>query len=112
MEVVILCTTPGRSESEKIAEVLLEKQLIACANVLDSVQSLFSWDGAMQNEKENLMVIKSHAGHFEAIEAIVNDLHPYDVPELIALPILKGNKAYMEWLRESVNKKDEHHAGN
>lgn len=102
MEIMIFCTTANRAEAEAISALLLERKLIACSNVLDGVHSLFWWEGSVQNEKEHIMIMKTTEDLFEQVEETVRKMHSYDVPEIIALPIVKGSKDYLNWLREAV----------
>lgn len=102
MEIVIFCTTANRAEAEAISAALLERKLIACSNVLDGAHSLFWWEGKVQNEKEHIMIMKSVDDLFEQLEETIKKMHSYDVPEIIALPIVKGSKEYLNWLKEAV----------
>jgi len=102
MYVVILITTKDVPEAKKIAQALLNKKVIACANIVKDIQSLFWWKGKVDKAKEVLMIIKSKKEHFQKIIKIVKSLHSYDVPEIIALPIVAGNKDYLKWIEEVV----------
>ena len=97
--VVVLVTCASKKEAESIASSLLTKRLIACANIISSVQSKFRWHGRINNAKEVLMLIKAKAGNFKAIEKEVKYMHSYEVAEIIALPIIKGSKEYLEWIK-------------
>lgn len=100
MFAVILCTTPV-SEVEKLARPLVEEQLVACINVSD-VNSFFRWDGKLEDEKEALLIMKTTTDKIDDVVRRVQDLHSYDVPEVIALPIIGGHEGYLEWVRTSV----------
>jgi periplasmic divalent cation tolerance protein len=93
-----MVTVGGKQEAEKIAQQLLEEKLIACANILGPVSSHFHWAGKIDKAEEYLMLMKSRADLFEALSERVKALHSYEVPEVLALPILKGSKAYLDWL--------------
>lgn len=105
MEIMIVCTTPTRAEAEAMAAVLLDRSLVACCNILDGVHSVFLWKNQVQNEKEHIMLIKTDDSHYETIEETIKKMHSYEVPEIIALPIVKGSKEYLDWLREAVGVK-------
>ena len=98
--VVILVTTPTIDEARKIGNALVEEKLIACANIIPQVESIFYWQDKVCNEKEALMVIKTRKKLIEKIIKRVKALHSYTVPEVIALPIIKGSKDYIKWVKE------------
>jgi periplasmic divalent cation tolerance protein len=100
MYAVILCTTPA-SDVEKLARLLVEEQLVACINVAD-VNSFFKWEGTLEEEKEALLIMKTTTNNIDAIVRRVKELHSYEVPEVIALPIIGGFEGYLEWVKESV----------
>lgn len=98
--VVIFCTAPP-AQAPVLARTLLEQRLIACATVLTG-RSLFRWRGAMEEEDEALLVMKSRADRWDHIREAIRRLHPYDTPEIIALPIVEGLPAYLAWIDEVV----------
>jgi len=100
---VILVTAGSEAEAGKIATALVEEQLAACVNILGPIRSLYRWEGKVADDREWLLLIKTRDERFAAIEARVKALHSYQVPEVIALPIMAGAKGYMRWLRESVS---------
>ena len=97
-QAVILITIDSREAADRLAEILLGKKLAACVNILPDVSSHFWWKGAPDTEKELLLVIKTRASLVDDIVVAVKDNHPYDVPEVIALPIIGGNPDYLAWL--------------
>lgn len=101
-EVVILVTTGSEEEAKKIAAALIDERLAACANIIRSVQSVFRWQGEVEDEPETLMILKSVAAKVEAVTAKVKELHSYDVPEVIALPIIGGAADYLKWVHEET----------
>ena len=113
MYCVILVTAKDKEEAEKIARGLVENKLIACANIVPAVQSVFFWDGKVCAENEVLLIMKSKKVLMKKIIAAVKSLHSYSVPEIIALPILDGNADYLKWVSDvtsikgSRGKKDE-----
>lgn len=100
MFAVILCTSP-RQEAGRIAEALVEEKLVACVNV-GEVNSFFRWEGEAKQEGEALLIMKTMAGKVNDVIGRIRELHSYDVPEIIALPIIDGNEGYLDWVRESV----------
>ena len=101
--IVVLITAPSREVGEKIAKVLLDGRLVACVNIVPAIDSFFWWQGEIQTEQEVLLVAKSRADLFaDGIVPAVRAAHPYDVPEIIALPILMGSQAYLDWIKEET----------
>lgn len=96
--VIVIVTTASKQEAENIAQHLLKERLIACANVTGPVSSLFHWDGKLEQAEEYLIFMKSRKDLFEKLAATVKALHSYEVPEIVALPIVEGSKAYLGWL--------------
>lgn len=97
---VILCTT-GVEESEKIARILVEERLAACVNVAD-VNSYYRWEGEFCQDKEALLIIKTEKSMVDRIIARIKEVHSYDLPEIIALPIVAGYDKYLAWVEASV----------
>ncbi len=95
---VILVTTSSEAEAEMIAAALLKERLVACVNILGPIRSLYRWEGKITNDREWLLVIKSRAERFVAVEARVRTLHSYEVPEVISLPLLAGSVSYLDWI--------------
>lgn len=100
--IVVLVTTSNREEAEKIVKCLLDEKLIACANIISSVSSFFTWKGKTEKAKEHFIIMKSRLDLFEKISEKVKAIHSYQVPEIIALPIIEGFKAYLKWLNNSL----------
>jgi len=96
--VVILVTAGSEAEAELIAKALVEEQLAACVNILSPIRSVYRWEGKVSDDREWLLLIKTRAERFAAIEDKVKALHSYQVPEVIALPIVAGAEGYMRWL--------------
>ncbi|PIQ89798.1 MAG: cytochrome C biogenesis protein CcdA [Candidatus Omnitrophica bacterium CG11_big_fil_rev_8_21_14_0_20_42_13] len=102
MHIMIFVTAKDVGEAEKIARHLLDNKLAACVNIINQVKSLFWWEGKLDNAAEVLMIIKSREDLFDRLQNAVKSLHSYDVPEIIALPIVKGDKDYLNWIDKSV----------
>jgi periplasmic divalent cation tolerance protein len=97
--IVVLITVPSVEVGRKIADQLVEKRLAACVNILPSVQSYYKWNGETNVDEEALLMVKSKADLFEdRILPTVQALHPYDLPEIIAFPIVLGSERYLEWI--------------
>jgi periplasmic divalent cation tolerance protein len=102
-ERVVAFSTVGTAEDAlRIAHALVERGLAACVNVLPEVVSIYRWKGAVEQETERLLVIKTRMDRLEALREALLALHPYEVPELVALPIVGGHPPYLDWLDESV----------
>jgi periplasmic divalent cation tolerance protein len=102
-ERLLVLTTVARAEdAERIAEALVERRLAACVNVLPGVRSIYRWKGAVERDEERLLVVKTRADRFDALRDAILALHPYEVPEVVAVPIEAGSPAYLRWLDESV----------
>jgi len=98
---VVLVTASSADEARQIARGLLENRLAACVNVVP-VESLFRWEGAIQQEAEALMIIKTRADAFDRLAHAIKAAHSYDVPEIIALPIAAGSAEYLKWIDDEV----------
>lgn len=99
-EIVIFCTVPNEEVAGKVAQVLVEGKLAACVNIVPGLVSVYSWKGEICRDNELLCIIKSQEGLFKKIEAAVRSVHPYEVPEIIALPIIKGHAPYLAWIHD------------
>lgn len=98
----ILVTAPDMETAERLGRTLVEERLAACANLLPGVVSLYRWEGEMQRAQEVLLVLKSTATAVEGLRARVEELHPYDVPEVLALSVTTGHEPYLSWVRDEV----------
>lgn len=98
---VILVTAPDRSQAEAIAQTLIETKLAACVTILP-VHSVYTWQGEIQKDDEWQLLIKSDLDRFPDLEAKIRQIHPYEVPEIIALPILAGSQPYLQWISQQV----------
>lgn len=102
MFIVVLVTASSRKEANKIARGLLEEKLAACVNIIDGLESHFWWQGKIDSAKETLLIIKTRKTLFNKLARKIQSLHSYTVPEIIALPIISGNKAYLDWINDST----------
>jgi periplasmic divalent cation tolerance protein len=97
-KIVVLSTASTAAEAETIARRLVDDRLAACVNVVTGVRSFYRWKGKIEKSPEWLLVIKSSRGRFEELRAALEKLHSYDVPEVIALPVVEGTKNYLNWM--------------
>ena len=101
--IVVLVTVGSDKEAQKISKALVEAKLVACVNAVPSIQSIFRWQGKMCEDSEILLIAKSVKDKLPGIIKKVKELHSYDVPEIIALPIIGGSEDYLNWLVEETN---------
>jgi len=99
---VVLITCPAGRHSQRLARTLVNKRLAACVNILPHVQSLFWWQGRVDRARESLLVVKTAARRFEALRRAVSAVHPYKVPEILALPIQHAHRPYLRWIDTSL----------
>ena len=98
---VVLLTAPDEAVARGLARALVEARLAACVNLVAGVRSIYRWQGAVEETAEILLLVKMRAVHAGELERLVRERHPYEVPELLRLPVLGGSAAYLAWLRES-----------
>ncbi len=99
---VVFCTCPDEQTARELAAGLVENRLAACVNVLPAIRSIYRWKDAVHDDGEVLMVIKTAASKYPELENWLNRHHPYDLPEVIALPVEKGSSAYLEWVAQET----------
>jgi periplasmic divalent cation tolerance protein len=97
-KIVVLSTCGSTEEAAKIARALVEKKLAACVNVMPAVRSFYRWKDVIEDEQESLLVIKSSRALFNDLRVEIERLHSYEVPEVIAVPVVDGSEGYLEWL--------------
>lgn len=102
--VIALVTAPSREVAESIVRDLVERRLVACGNILGGVRSIYRWRGAVETAGEVLAVLKARAADLDAIGRRIQALHPYEVPELIALPVTGGLAPYLNWVLEETER--------
>ncbi|MGB6222582.1 divalent-cation tolerance protein CutA [Haloferula sp.] len=100
---VVLCTFPDFEKARQIGAGLVERQVAACINLLPGATSIYRWEGKIEEESEVLGVIKTTAEAYPALEAAILELHPYETPEVLALPIGRGAEKYLRWVADSVS---------
>ncbi len=95
---LVLTNLPDRASAEKLAEALVEAHIAACVNILAPCRSVYRWKGAVQHDEEHPVLIKTSAERYAALEKAVRALHPYELPEIVAVPIERGLPAYLDWV--------------
>lgn len=100
--IVVLCTCPDNTSARELAQTLLSEKLAACVNLIPQVTSLYYWQGKMEESQEVQLLIKSRRTMYGVLQERLLTLHPYETPEILALPILCGNPAYLQWLQEQT----------
>lgn len=98
---IVLVTVPSQQEGEMIAQALVETQMAACVNLMP-VYSIYSWEGEINKDKEWQMVIKTELSLFPSLEQKILQLHSYEVPEIIALPVVAGSEEYLQWIADNT----------
>jgi periplasmic divalent cation tolerance protein len=100
--IIIYCTVPDQQTAETISENLVKEKLAACCNIVSGLKSVYRWEKKIQSADELLLIIKSRSSLYSEIETRIKDLHPYTVPEIIALPLINGSVEYLNWMDENV----------
>jgi periplasmic divalent cation tolerance protein len=95
---LVFTTLPSADKAAELAKVLVEERLAACANLLPAIRSIYRWQGKLQDENEVLVLLKTRAEHLERLKLRILELHPYEVPEVLAVPVEAGYQPYLEWL--------------
>lgn len=103
---IVLCTCPSNKVANDIAETLVKQSIAACVNIISNVTSVYQWQGSIERDTETQLIIKSKTAIFEQLADTITQLHPYDVPEIIAVDISNGNQDYLTWLDKSIHTHD------
>jgi periplasmic divalent cation tolerance protein len=101
-KIVVLCTCAGEDEADRIARGLVEARAAACVNIVPGVRSVYRWQGAVESAAECLLVIKSSRERFDELRAAIEKLHSYELPEVVALPVVDGAPDYLNWIDGSL----------
>jgi periplasmic divalent cation tolerance protein len=102
----VLVTVPDPAAGEALGRTLVEERLAACANVVPGIVSVYRWEGTVQRDSEALVILKTTAAGVEALRDRIVRLHPYDVPEVLALPVVGGHGPYLRWVEDAVEAGD------
>ncbi|MCS5709533.1 divalent-cation tolerance protein CutA [Candidatus Berkiella cookevillensis] len=100
---VIYCTCPNQETAENLSALLLEKRLVACLNIVPNLSSHYIWQGKITKGEELLLVMKTKTSKLTQVEGLILEVHPYEFPEFIAMPIIYGNRQYLDWVNEVVD---------
>ncbi len=98
----IQCSVPSKKVAKKIAKKLVEERLCACVNILPKVRSFYIYEGEFCEDEELLLLIKTDKKHYRAVEKRILSLHPYEIPEVIALPVVNGAEDYIDWAKKAL----------
>jgi periplasmic divalent cation tolerance protein len=98
----VITTTANKEDAAKIAAALVEKRLAACVQIVGPVHSIYRWEGKVEQAEEWQCLIKSRQDLFFAVEQVIKNIHPYEIPEIIALTIVAGSADYLQWLRDEI----------
>jgi periplasmic divalent cation tolerance protein len=99
---VVLTTAGSHEEAQKIARQLVDRRLAACVNILPQIESIYRWQGKVENATEWLLIIKTEIGIFDRLQEAIKELHSYDLPECIMLDVAGGSVPYLEWIKENI----------
>ena len=100
---VIYCTVPNDFSANLIASTLVDENLAACVNIVPSITSIYKWEGSVQTDSELLLIIKTQQSKFNDVEKRIKELHENSIPEIIAVPIIKGSEEYQNWIRKETS---------
>lgn len=95
---IIFCTCPDKPSAEKIARLLIEARLAACVNILPGIHSIYTWKERIETAEEHLLLIKSSRANYQALETAIREHHPYELPEIVAIPVAHGLPEYLHWI--------------
>lgn len=103
---LVISSLPDQETAQRVARTLVEQRLAACVSVLASCKSVYRWRGAVEDATEVPLLIKTSAARYAELESVLRSLHPYELPEIIAVPILHGSTAYLDWISEWLHPKN------
>ncbi len=100
---IVLNTCPDLVSAERLAKAILNQELAACVSMVPGIRSLYRWQGKIESSQEQLLVIKTKCSHYRSLEQLIQQLHPYELPEIIAVPIDQGLPSYLQWIDENLS---------
>lgn len=98
MYALVYITTSGEDESKKVGKILVEEKLAACVNIVTSIESIYLWKGGIEEDKESLLIAKTKVSNIDKIIKRVKEIHSYETPAILAIPIIDGSKDYLDYL--------------
>ncbi len=98
--IIVLCTCPDQQSGQKIADALVNRSYAACVNLLPGITSTYHWQGRLCHDQETLLLIKTQQKLFASVRTTIEALHPYELPEIVAVSMLQGNQAYIDWIKQ------------
>lgn len=101
---LVFTNVPDVDTAERLARILIERRVAACVNILPAIRSLYHWQGQLETATEVMLQIKTIQPHYAELEAAIEAAHPYAVPEIVAIPIVDGLPAYLDWIRQETDK--------
>lgn len=101
-KLLVLTTTTSEDEARKIAEMLIERRLAACVNIIPRIHSVYRWQGKVESAEEFLLIVKTSTGKQDEVQAAIRELHSYELPECISIPIEGGSAEYLTWIADSL----------
>jgi periplasmic divalent cation tolerance protein len=99
---IVFCTVPNENVAHKISKSLVSENLAACVNIVKNVRSIYRWESEICDEGELLLIIKTTVETYESLEEKIQNIHPYEVPEILAIPVFRGNESYLAWIDENM----------
>jgi periplasmic divalent cation tolerance protein len=100
---IVLCTCPDQTVAESIANELVKNKLAACVNIVPGITSIYQWKGNLEKSQEQLLVIKTKSAVFKALETAILSQHPYELPEIISIPLINGLPNYLSWIDDNID---------
>ena len=97
-----LCTCPDEPTAQRLAHGLVDQRLAACVNILPGIESVYRWDGTVKSDAEILLLIKTTAERWDALEALIREQHPYELPEIVGIPVTRGLAPYLDWITDET----------
>jgi periplasmic divalent cation tolerance protein len=101
--ILVISTLPDREQAEKLAQVLIDQKLAACVNILPAATSVYRWQGKVETASETMVLIKTTMERYPALESVIKTQHPYELPEIIAVPLVAGLPAYLAWVETETS---------
>ena len=101
--IIVLTSVPNRKSARLIADKLVKSKLAACVSAQPGIESVYRWKGKLEHSKEIFLIIKTHKDRFKAVEQVIKNRHPYELPEIVSFPVAQGSREYLAWLNHSLN---------